>query len=325
MRRNTQLLLLSIALSVFCLEARAGMCLSTGNGNWNQASTWSCGHVPVGGDTVIIQVGHTVSITQNHVYNGLPLHIEVYGVWYFSGGGSKITLPCGSQVEIMPGGQLQPNSNSGGHSETVRICGVTYWYFDQGAQGGYQVWPPILLPVELVSFDATVLEGSSLLTWVTASERNSDRFDLFRSRDNWTWEVITTVAAQGNSMTTVHYSYFDTPSEDGLWYYRLVQVDLGGVRNEEGVLAVMLHSNSDKIGCMPNPVSEDHLMITSSEELMGSLVRLVSVGQRTEQQPHLIWEEERLLMFDVSSLAPGIYIAHVTTGPRNHHCTFVVQ
>lgn len=306
-------------------SVHAGMCVSLGNGSWNNAATWSCGHVPIGGDTVIIAAGHTVSITQNHVYNGLPLHIQVYGVWYFSGGGSKITLPCGSHVEIMVGGLLQPNSNSGGHSETVRICGVTYWYYDQGPQGGYQIWPPIILPVEMGVFSASVEGGSALLEWTTFTEHNCDRFEVHRSRDGLDWEFIDEVAGQGNSANITRYKLTDTPWTDGLWYYRLEQVDIDGTRYDGGMVAVMLVADHERIKCAPNPVSESHLMITSGAKLIGSEVRFVNVALRAEQYAHLLWEEEHLLMFNMSGLAAGVYITHVTSGPFIDRCTFIVQ
>lgn len=264
------LLVSVLALAAPGHRAMAGMCISTGNGNWNNAATWSCGHVPTGGDTAIVAAGHTVSITQNHVYNGQPLHIIIYGVWYFSGGGSKITLPCGSHVEIMPGGLLQPNSNSGGHSETVRICGTTYWYYDQGAQGGYQIWPGIGLPVELTSFQATPVNGAVQLAWVTATERNSHHFDIMRSTDGETWSFVAEVKAQGNSQISTYYAHSDLPGRAGLMYYRLLQTDLDGTATDLGTLAVLLQTEADGIGCRPNPVTENHLMITSAEPIRGA-------------------------------------------------------
>ena len=216
------------------LAADAVICTSITSGNWNQPATWSCGHVPQGGDSVIVQAGHTVSVTQNHVYSGLPLHIWIYGTWYFSGGGSKITLPCGSYVEIMPPmGQLLPNSNSGGHSETVRICNATYWYFDQGPQLGYQIWPYPTLPAELISFRGRAVDDRVFLTWATATEYNSDRFELFRSRDGSDRELVAVVAAQGFSSMFTQYHEIDEPGASGLWYYSLEEVDLDGQRFDE--------------------------------------------------------------------------------------------
>lgn len=40
-----------------------GTCASLSSANWNAASTWSCGRVPTSCDTVLINDGHTVTIT----------------------------------------------------------------------------------------------------------------------------------------------------------------------------------------------------------------------------------------------------------------------
>ncbi len=323
--RSLRFILLIALLNAPWYEAEAAMCVSLGDGNWNAASTWSCGHAPTGGDTLIIASGHTVSVTQNHVYNGLPLHLKVYGVWYFSGGGSKITLPCGSVVEIMPGGLVQPNSNSGGHSESVRICGVTYWYYDQGPQTGYQIWPSPPLPVELVAFDVSADAGTALITWITGSEHNSDHFEVSRSRDGGSWEIALVVSAQGSSVTTTHYGGSDTPVADGLWYYRLVQVDDDGTRNDEGIRAVMLRTGGENLICAPNPVTDGRLMIISNVPFAASDLLVFSAAQPVEQHMQLHWESDQRLMLDVSGLSPGLYVARVTAGAENDHCTFVVQ
>ncbi|HEY6898309.1 MAG TPA: DUF6701 domain-containing protein [Rhodocyclaceae bacterium] len=54
--------------------AVAASCTSNATGNWNTAATWNCGHVPVDGDSVTIQSGHT--ITQNattHILSSLTI------------------------------------------------------------------------------------------------------------------------------------------------------------------------------------------------------------------------------------------------------------
>lgn len=321
--------LLSIAcaalLAVVGASSRAATCTSLNNGNWNQASTWNCGHVPAGGDSVIVLLGDTVSITQNHVYNGLPLHIKIYGVWYFSGGGSKITLPCGSTVEIMPGGYLNPNSNSGGHSETVRICGTTYWYFDQGAQGGYQIWPPNPLPVEFLHMSAEVDHATVRLHWATATETNSSHFELYRSSDGVHRSPLARVPAQGESHVTTLYAYDDHPVGAGIWYYHLVEVDLDGAAFDLATIAVNAQGIGSDINCRPNPVTENHLMVTSEDQLLGARVHLTDVARRSQVQPHLIWEEDHLLMLDVSGLASGIYVAEmITLDHLGHRCVLVV-
>lgn len=282
--------------------------------------------MPTGGDTVTVLAGHTVSITQNFVYNGAPLHIYVYGIWYFSGGGSKITLPCGSIVEIMVGGLLQPNSNSGGHSETVRICGTTYWYFDQGPQSGYQIWPGPILPIELLSFNATAIGQSVRLRWSTASENGSDHFEVFISADGNEEDLLMTCHAQGNSASSVNYGHLDEGRAPGIWYYRLVEVDSDGSIHDHGTLAVLVKDMAKGITCMPNPVKEGHLLITSTEEMSGLPVEIHGMDMRLHRYAELVMDDKNMLLLNIGNLQRGVYVATVTlVASRRNTCTFVVD
>ncbi|HMC96757.1 MAG TPA: hypothetical protein VKG92_03845, partial [Flavobacteriales bacterium] len=296
---------------------------SQGDGNWNSASTWSCGHVPTGGDTVVVQAGHTVSISQNNVYSGLPLQIKIYGIWYFSGGGSKITLPCGSHVEIMPGGLLQPNSNSGGHSETVRICNTTYWYYDQGPQSGYQIWPPAFLPIELISFDAEAVERDVHLRWSTASEMGTAHFELHVGADPEALEFLAALPARGNSTVLTHYEHADRDRAPGLWYYALIEVDLDGSRHAKGLVAVLIRKPQG-ITCMPNPVREGHLLMLLPDGFEQSMVTIRSSDMRSVLNLPASLSSTDMLAVDVSGLAPGLYVATtLAEGGTTVSCGFV--
>ncbi|MBC6989192.1 T9SS type A sorting domain-containing protein [Hymenobacter sp. BT491] len=88
------------------------------------------------------------------------------------------------------------------------------------------------LPVELKQFNATAVRQDGLLTWSTATEVNSDRFEIERSLDGKTFEKIGSVKGQGNSTHATEYRYTDTNA--ARWsakpiYYRLRQVDFDGV------------------------------------------------------------------------------------------------
>jgi hypothetical protein len=300
----------------------AGQCTSVGNGGWGSAGTWDCGHVPTGGDTITILAGHTVSVTQNYVYSGAPLHVYVYGVWYFSGGGSKITLPCGSFVEIMPGGQLMPNSNSGGHSETVRICGVTYWYFDQGAQSGYQIWPYATpLPVELISFDAAVTGSSVMLHWATATERGSDRFEVYVGKGPDALELLTLLPARGNSTTTTEYAYLDPARKAGLWYYGLKEVDADGTVSDQGMVAVLVRDQRKDITCTP---TDGHLLILS-EDMGNSAVQINGIDGRTHAVADVVMTDRNMMMLNLSNLKHGVYFAPVMDNAGRSSCSFVIE
>ncbi|MFW5758169.1 MAG: hypothetical protein ACOCYO_05755 [Bacteroidota bacterium] len=86
-----------------------------------------------------------------------------------------------------------------------------------------------VLPVELLYFEArTDASNDVLLTWATASETNSDYFIIERSTDAQNWTALETVQSAGNSNYLIEYSYTDTDTQSGIYYYRLVQTDFDG-------------------------------------------------------------------------------------------------
>jgi hypothetical protein len=92
----------------------------------------------------------------------------------------------------------------------------------------------ITLPLILSDFNAEKLnEFSSLLTWKTSTEVNSDFFEIERSTDSKFWETIATVKAKGDSKSRVSYEYIDnnitlSRSKENIYYYKLRMVDRDG-------------------------------------------------------------------------------------------------
>lgn len=281
--------------------------------------------MPQGGDSAIVLLGDTVTLAQNVVYNGQPLQVQIYGVWYFTGGGSKITLPCGSHVEIMIGGMLLPNSNSGGHSETVRICNETYWYFDEGPVDGYEIWPPFVLPIELTSFEARSTEAGVALDWTTASENGTVRFEVDVAQTPDAWELLCAMPAQGTSITETNYSFTDANRSPGLWYYALCEVDDQGERHVRATRALLVERKNGGIMCMPNPVREGHLLVFFDDRNAEVDVSVLGIASRTMEDPYTILDDEGMLSLDVSHLQRGYYVAAVTFDrKRVETCVFSV-
>ena len=90
-----------------------------------------------------------------------------------------------------------------------------------------------ILPVELTSFDAAVINGEVALAWSTASESNVARFELARNGSK-----IAEVAAQNNA-TGANYNYTDRPGA-GQYNYELSEVTLNGEHNVLGLVSVEL-------------------------------------------------------------------------------------
>ncbi|MEM9327178.1 MAG: DUF2341 domain-containing protein [Bacteroidota bacterium] len=85
-----------------------------------------------------------------------------------------------------------------------------------------------ILPIELLFFNAEHQGKQVLLTWATASEKDNDFFSVERAVDQEVFDVIGTVAGQGDSDSRVDYEYVDQRPLQGGSYYRLKQTDFDG-------------------------------------------------------------------------------------------------
>ena len=107
------------------------------------------------------------------------------------------------------------------------------WYMDAGYNDGY----PYLswqnpggspLPVELISFTASVNKNDVTLNWTTAWEINNAGFEIERQsieEGKNLWTKISFVEGYGTTNEPKNYSYQDRKLNTGKYNYRLVQRD----------------------------------------------------------------------------------------------------
>ncbi len=81
------------------------------------------------------------------------------------------------------------------------------------------------LPVTLVSFEVSPEGQTARLSWATASQTNSDYFEVQHMTDAGTWDVLGRIASEGESTTLLNYTFSDSTPSGGLNYYRLRMVD----------------------------------------------------------------------------------------------------
>lgn len=90
----------------------------------------------------------------------------------------------------------------------------------------------LLLPVELIEFNASLNNGVLVVDWSTASETNNLGFFIELSTDGYDWSTVGFVEGQGTTLNTTRYQQMvELPfSIDRQWYVRLVQQDYDGKR-----------------------------------------------------------------------------------------------
>jgi hypothetical protein len=95
------------------------------------------------------------------------------------------------------------------------------------------------------------------LDWVTASELNSDRFEIERSVDAESWVTLGSVRGQGTKSTRTNYTYIDVEPPMATIYYRLKQVDFDGKFTYSPIRSVEFEWIPG-LSVYPNPVIDDN-------------------------------------------------------------------
>jgi hypothetical protein len=126
----------------------------------------------------------------------------------------------------------------------------------------------LLLPVTLVSFKALNENGNVVLSWITSEEKNSELYEIQRSRDGKSWSTIGKVHAGGESNEVRHYNYTDIYTMYGENLYRLKMVDL----DESFAYSRIISVTSNKLAEVvpyPNPITENRVFFKTGRFVEG--------------------------------------------------------
>jgi len=125
----------------------------------------------------------------------------------------------------------------------------------------------VLLPVELLGFQAELLKGTVNLNWETASEHNNDRFEIERSVDGAQWPTLGVVYSHdGSSNEAQAYTFEDEHPVRGLNYYRLKQVDNDSKFEYSNIIAVE-NTMESRIQIYPNPANTEIYIDAPNEHI----------------------------------------------------------
>jgi len=192
-----------------------------------------------------------------------------------------------------------------------------------------------IVPVELTSFSASVLEIEKgiQLNWKTVTETNNSGFEILRgiypeknrrAQNDSEWETIGFVPGFGTTTEPKSYSFIDENVTNGIYKYRLKQIDFDGsfeFSNEIEVVVDFTPKEFVLYQNYPNPFNpntvirfeipgqarNDNVLVTLKVyDILGNeIVTLVN----EEKQPG-VYEVE----FDASTLASGMYLYKLQAG-----------
>jgi hypothetical protein len=174
------------------------------------------------------------------------------------------------------------------------------------------------VPVELFSFIGETNGEQVVLRWSTASETNNYGFDIFRSKENQSWEKIGFIPGHGTSTELNNYSY-EEKTKPGEYYYKLKQIDTDNsfhFSNSIRVIVNLVSSNFALNQNFPNPfnaATKISFFLASSANTKITLYNIS--GQEIFVITNQLYNEgSHSITFDANSLPAGLYIYKMETG-----------
>ena len=184
------------------------------------------------------------------------------------------------------------------------------------------------LPVELVDFEVSQVANTALLEWTSATEINTEVYEIERSVDGAVFEVIGEQEAAGNSQVALSYSFTDDKPVEGRNYYRLRMVDADGSFGYSEVRTLTFEAEALTLAAYPNPFSSD-FMVTFTTEQKGAVQ--ISIFDAAGKQIHSQQIDEvvpgvnNVKIAPANDLSQGVYIMTLTQNGVSQRLQVVKQ
>ncbi|GIK20715.1 MAG: T9SS type A sorting domain-containing protein [Ignavibacteriaceae bacterium] len=175
-----------------------------------------------------------------------------------------------------------------------------------------------IIPVELTSFTANVVDNSVILNWSTATETNNSGFAVERMQSESNWQEIGFVPGSGTITEIRTYSYTDEGLTSGKYLYRIKQIDYDGSIEysnviEAGVKIPDKYSLDQNYPNPFNPSTTINYSISSSGNV--ELIIFNSIGERIGVLVNEIQQPGRYSVnFDAGNLSSGVYFYKIVSG-----------
>jgi len=167
------------------------------------------------------------------------------------------------------------------------------------------------LPVVLTKFNAERYENESvLLTWSTASEKNSDRFEVQHSITGKVWKDLGVVAAKGESAAILNYSFPHLDVARGSNYYRLKMIDKDQTYTYSRIRSIEFLPLVSLV-MYPNPtINNLTLRVEDIEKVQR--IQLIDMSGNSLYDQQKAGLQSLKNQIDVKNYPAGVYLARIT-------------
>ncbi len=180
-----------------------------------------------------------------------------------------------------------------------------------------------VLPVELIRFEARLIENKTRLDWASALEENLWVYEIERSSDASNWSFLQSVNANNRPS---QYRNWDEHPFIGFTYYRLKMIDNDGSFSYSNIASVFREIEPE-VSLYPNPttgkitVEYESLANTNTtfevRDLLGRLI--LKQGNSTDL------DGRSILVMDLEGLPAGTYFLRANIGYQPKVIPFVIS
>ena len=171
----------------------------------------------------------------------------------------------------------------------------------------------ISLPVNLLSFTATVNSCTVELNWKSADESNFNNYELQCSSNGLNFNTIATIPV---NTSNPNYSYQHMSPPAGKLYYRLKMVNIDGKIEYSKIISTNFSCVANRIAVYPNPVTDLlNINISNSENLVTTVKLFDSNGQLMYSAKMLNGSNK----INMAKFAKGIYMLSISNASQKQN------
>ena len=179
---------------------------------------------------------------------------------------------------------------------------------DGGMMGQFVVRSLSVVPLNLVSFTAQLINKKVIAKWSTTNEVNTSMFEVERSSNSIVWSSLKTLTAAAIAGIN-NYSFTDANPMFGTNYYRIKFIDTDGRISYSPIRIVETNGDAFEFNVFPNPAQKKLYFnfIDPSYE-----VYYIKVLNQLGRTMYMLPRPQLQSGIDISKFSPGTYFLQVT-------------
>lgn len=170
---------------------------------------------------------------------------------------------------------------------------------------------PTVLPIELIYITANGIDNQYIkVSWATASEVNTHKFEILRSTDAVTFAKIGELPAAGNSNSVRSYFYDDHNVVPGVvYYYQIREIDNDNRTHLTNIANAKLEKDKfELISIYPNPAVENTIITMYAKDVTEVTLTVYNdIGELMKNEQKTLKEGLNEWNINTEEWAKGVY------------------